>query len=97
MINAMETSELSTYSTPPHLPSEQIGLLMTYRCNLNCTYCYIKTKRNKDMPFNMATSIIEKHLSRNDGLLDITFYGGETLLAFKTIRKIIEWTKSKHW
>ncbi len=49
------------------------------------------------MPFNMATSIIEKHLSRNDGLLDITFYGGETLLAFKTIRKIIEWTKSKHW
>ena len=28
---------------------EAVGLLMTFRCNLNCKYCYIHTKREKDI------------------------------------------------
>lgn len=49
------------------------------------------------MSFNRATSILEKYLSKEGGLLDITFYGGETLLVFDTIQKIVEWAISRKW
>lgn len=79
------------------LPSQQIGLLMTYRCNLNCKYCYIKYKQNIDMSYEQAITILQKYLNQEGGLLDITFYGGETLLVFKTIKKLIEWIAQHKW
>lgn len=41
------------------ISDRSIGLLMTYRCNLDCKYCYIHTKREKDMTLEMAQSILE--------------------------------------
>lgn len=74
---------------------EAIGLLMTYRCNINCNYCYIHHKQNKDMSLEMAQSILEPFLSKSMGLLTIAFMGGETLLAFNTIKHLTEWIKAK--
>mgnify|MGYP003293262076 CR=1 FL=1 len=76
---------------------EALGLLMTYRCNLNCKYCYIHTKCNKDMSLEMAKSILEPFLMKKAGPVDITFMGGETLLAIDVIRPIVEWTKQNKW
>lgn len=76
---------------------EAIGLLTTYRCNLNCKYCYIHTKRNKDMTLEMAQSILEPFLLNGNGLLDITFMGGETLLAMDVIKPLVEWVKQGTW
>lgn len=76
---------------------EAVGLLMTYRCNLNCKYCYILNKRNKDMTLGMAQSILEPYLQKNGRLIDITFMGGETLLAIEVIRPLIEWIEGKKW
>lgn len=76
---------------------EAVGLLMTYRCNLNCKYCYIHTKRNKDMDFEMAKAILKPFLLKESGKLDITFVGGETLLAINVIRPLVEWISSGHW
>ena len=76
---------------------ESVGLLMTYRCNLDCKYCYIHTKHNKDMSLEMAKSIIEPFLMKKAGPVDITFMGGETLLAIDVIRPLVEWTKRNKW
>lgn len=77
--------------------SESVGLLVTYRCNISCQYCYIHTKRNLDMDLATAKSIVERHLSTGSGHVDFIFMGGETLLAMKIIRPLVEWSESKTW
>ena len=67
---------------------EAIGLLMTYRCNLDCKYCYIHTKRSKDMTLEKAQHILDPFLMKVNKL-DIIFVGGETLLAINVIRPLI--------
>lgn len=79
------------------LSKEAVGLLTTYRCNLNCRYCYIHTKKNKDMTLEMAQSILEPFLIQDEGRLDIAFMGGETLLAMDMIRPLVEWVESNRW
>ena len=76
---------------------ESVGLLMTYRCNLNCKYCYIKSKRNKDMSLEMAKTILEPFLMKQAGPVDITFMGGETLMAINVIKPLVEWAKQNKW
>ncbi len=88
MINEMMSNEKN---------HEAVGLLMTYRCNFNCKYCYVKTKRNVDMSLSMAQRILEPLLNKNDGLLDITFVGGETLLAVDVIKQLVEWVECGNW
>lgn len=75
---------------------EAVGLLMTYRCNLDCKYCYIHTKRSKDMTLEKAQLILEPFLMK-EHKLDIIFVGGETLLAIDVIRPLVEWAKSNQW
>lgn len=77
--------------------SESVGLLTTYRCNLNCKYCYIRKKRNREMTLEMAQSILEPFLLRKDGLLNIAFMGGETLLSMNMIRPLVEWVEKRTW
>lgn len=75
---------------------EAVGLLMTYRCNLDCKYCYIHKKRSKDMTLEKAQLILEPFLMKGHKL-DIIFVGGETLLAINVIKPLIEWVKSMTW
>ena len=75
-------------------------LLITYRCNLNCVYCYEHFKGNKKMTFEMAKSIVEKELefvknSSNYDELEIDFMGGEPFIEFSLIKKITEWLASE--
>ena len=76
---------------------EAVGLLMTYRCNLNCKYCYVHIKRNKDMTLDMAQKILEPFLNKDNGIVDITFMGGETLMAINVIRPLVEWVEKGTW
>ena len=85
-MSCIEKSELA-------VPEEAVGLLMTYRCNLDCLYCYIKKKRNRDMSIAQAKSILEPVLMREAGPVDIIFMGGETLLAINAIRPLVEWAE----
>ena len=89
--------EISNTKSPNKICDEAVGLLMTYRCNLDCKYCYIHTKRNKDMTLGMAQSILEPFLKMNKGILDITFMGGETLLAIDAIKPLVEWVENGKW
>lgn len=76
---------------------ESVGLLMTYRCNLNCKYCYVHTKRHKDMSLEMAKAILKPFLLKKQGMINIAFLGGETLLAIDVIRPLVEWVETEKW
>lgn len=75
------------------VPEESVGLLMTYRCNLSCLYCYIKKKRSRDMTLTQAQKLLEPVLMKESGPVDIIFMGGETLMAINVIRPLVEWAE----
>lgn len=76
---------------------EAVGLLMTYRCNLDCTYCYISKKQDLDMTLEIAKNILRPLLSKSGGIVDITFMGAETLMAESVIRPLVEWAEAGTW
>jgi len=69
--------------------------IVTEDCNFNCTYCY--KKKNK---IYITDPIIEKSIEFFFPYLSkecyINFYGGEPILAFEKIKKIIYILESKN-
>ena len=69
-------------------------LCVTHDCNLNCIYCYQKHDKLK-MSFETAKKCIDWVFDNvppeMDGI-DIQFFGGEPLLEFELIQKIVEYT-----
>lgn len=71
-----------------------IMLLVTYRCNLNCIYCYEPKQSHKRMTTIQACSYIERivnNLNDSYGSFEIQFMGGEPLLSFDVVREVSEW------
>ena len=77
--------------------AEAVGLLMTYRCNFRCKYCYIREKQAIDMSLDTAKSILVPFLMKNEGLLNIAFMGGEPFLVMDIIKPLVEWVESGSW
>lgn len=76
-----------------------ITLMITERCNMQCTYCYERGNRNNtpiDMSADQAYSYIRYALGHSDPNkpFAVTFFGGEPLLAYKTIIEIL--TRLRH-
>lgn len=71
---------------------------VTGSCNMKCTYCYEGVEKNKDfMSKETAGDVVDwilKLLSeRNVDCAQIRFHGGEPLLNFEAIRKIVDGLK----
>lgn len=75
------------------------GLIVTHQCNLDCSYCYVARKTDKNMTTETAKSIIERFLEseRLDGCDEIvfSFMGGEPFLRFDLMREITDWLFSR--
>lgn len=73
--------------------SKSIMLLVTYKCNLRCSYCYEPKVDNFKMIPSIAKRIIAGQLSSydNSSPIEIQFMGGEPLLEFPLIREVSEW------
>lgn len=81
-------------------PPLLLSLVVTERCNLDCVYCFVKRKSNRDMPLKIARRTIERHLNSTSSKFDhvqIDFTGGEPLLCFPLIRHLVSYTISKRW
>jgi len=66
-----------------------LNLLITYNCNLNCTYC--KSDRcTKKMPIEIALKAIDLTLP-NSGDLSINFYGGEPMIEKDNVLRIMRY------
>lgn len=75
-------------------------LIVTHRCNLNCTYCYEKTKDSRSMSYAVAKGVVEHEFeyalnSLNTDEILFDFLGGEPFLEFGTIQRLSEWTWSE--
>lgn len=83
---------------------EQIIIELTDACNLRCRYCIYNEHHpqfrgfgNKNITFEIAQKGIDhvlKNLKRDR--IALTFYGGEPLINFETMKKCIDYTRSKY-
>ena len=67
------------------------GLIVTYSCNLNCTYCYENNKADRYMTFETAREILTPLLKESAEPLQVMLMGGEPLMVFPVIRQLVEW------
>jgi uncharacterized protein len=77
-----------------------VTLLVTRACNLNCQYCYVSDRNEHNMSFETAKQVIDDAFEENKNsfdFLEITFLGGEPLMAFDLIKQTSEWVWSKKW
>lgn len=95
-------AQLATPEAPP--PLSTIVLNVTNSCNLSCRYCYeygddrIEAAAAPEI-MTVATArqsvdTLFAESGRNDKL-QITFFGGETLLNFKVIRPTVEYARER--
>ena len=77
-----------------------IMLLITYSCNLRCSYCYEPKLLNFRMTADRAKNIIAEqvaNLTDDYDSVEIQFMGGEPLLEFSLITEVSEWLWSTHF
>ena len=70
-----------------------IMLLITYKCNLRCSYCYEPKGSNFKMSEAKVKSIIQEQmdaLGDDYEAVEIQFMGGEPLLEFPLIKECAE-------
>ena len=71
-----------------------IMLIVTYKCNLNCVYCYEPKKLAHRMTIDTAKDIIMSQLASLDkdyDKIEIQFMGGEPLIEYSLIKELSEW------
>jgi uncharacterized protein len=84
---------------PADFPLQTLVLNLTNQCNLSCQYCYefgedkVATPEGKPkfMDFETAKSSVDFLLERSAGrrALHITFFGGETLMNFPLLKRVV--------
>lgn len=79
---------------------KKLELVVSTICNLNCIYCYANGGtydcEEEIMPFSIVDSLVE-HLKQNDIEIGmVQFFGGEPLMAYKTISYICRQFEKKH-
>lgn len=89
-----------------HLTSNLQGLYLniTSKCNLACSYCVfggaynnVNSLEQREMSWEVAQKAIEFFLSqsRKDGTLRVDFFGGEPILSFPLIERIVNTLKER--
>ena len=85
------------------MPSRRktIMLLVTYRCNLHCTYCYEPKEVHKQMTVSNAKQYIHDQIAKLDinhfDEFEIQFMGGEPLMVYPLIHEVTEWLWQQTW
>ena len=65
-------------------------ICVTQRCNLRCSYCYIG-KNASTMDAGIAAAVVDWMFARtaDEETVDVGLFGGEPLLAFDVVRRIV--------
>ncbi|MDJ0762478.1 MAG: radical SAM protein [Myxococcota bacterium] len=95
---ALCDGKLAEHLTPsmPAFP-ESLLIKMTGHCNYNCDYCYdhSESRRKQDVDVARIVTTIDPILDQT-GKLNITFHGGEPLLRFSAISRIVDHCAERH-
>ena len=72
-----------------------LSLEIINKCNLNCTYCYLGEKKNTYMSVESAKKAVDiavhEAQKQYDKTLIVYFIGGEPLMAFETMKSIVDY------
>jgi len=83
----------------------RVTFCITEQCNLRCRYCsysgkflFQRTHSNRVIKYEVMKRAIDYFLNiaKNKKEFCVSFYGGEPLLAFDLIKKIVHYIKSKY-
>ncbi len=69
---------------------EYLTIHITNKCNLKCCYCYNKLRGNKSLSVTNAIKAIEYIFPQETDQIRLNFIGGEPLLEWNSIKKIIK-------
>lgn len=71
---------------------KNLVLSLTGECNYSCLYCYASEHNKSEMTFEIAKKAIDIACKDNSQFI-IQFSGGEPLIAFKLIEKIVDYVE----
>ncbi len=97
---ALDAPEVDTQPAADDCHIRTLELLVSQQCNLACTYCYANGGEY-NAPGRMAYDTARKavdSLFRNSGPheeLSVTFFGGEPLIEYETIKKTIRYAQQQ--
>lgn len=78
---------------------DSVTLGLTNNCNLNCTYCFEGVKNRGVMPPDVAKRAVDwvfrDDVSGPANSVDISFFGGEPLLQFDTIKTVVPYARKR--
>ena len=77
-------------------PVRYSALCLTHNCNLRCKYCYAGPKTRSSMSFDTGRRAMDFLASASNGSCTITFFGGEPLLEFELIRRLVEYGEDRY-
>ncbi len=71
---------------------QNLALIITNKCNLNCSHC-LRGEKNNDC---MSDKVIEATLNQIQGIGNLAINGGEPTLSLDRLEKIISYVIEKH-
>ena len=66
---------------------QNLGMIVTNKCNMNCKHCLRGCKDEKEM----NDEVIDATLNQVVGIGNLCIWGGEPLLGFDAIEKIFDY------
>jgi uncharacterized protein len=90
---------------PEHFPLQSMVMNLTNQCNLSCKYCYefgedkLATPEGKPkfMDWDTAKGSVDYFFkdSGDRSTVHITFFGGETLMNFPLLKRVVEYARTR--
>lgn len=84
----------------PFEPRRRLVMLtITEACNLDCLYCYEKSKTPRSMDLETAKSILRREFEASNGFdeIEIDFFGGEPCLKQDFIKDLVGWVRTSNF
>lgn len=98
-INSIVTDSCSQKYKDTDKSLESLRLLVTNRCNFKCKYCFADGGSyglpNTDMSDNTVVKALSYFFGRYDLINQISFFGGEPLLALDVIETACAWVDAQ--
>ncbi len=77
-----------------HGKPSRLTLILTTRCNMNCSYCYQGARERGSMEWPVARAAADLALAAPGNGTELTFYGGEPLIEFDLLRRVVDYVES---
>lgn len=98
----IDAGKLFSVEIPPAPPAAEhytkaMCLHMAHACNLSCEYCFVRAWDKQLMPYEVGQAAID-FLLANSGPrrnLDVDFFGGEPLLNWDVIKRLVAYARSR--